>query len=44
LPGCEESAALLEKPTFFCEAEATESKYFGSSPIVIDGLHCGVQL
>ena len=33
-----------EKPILFCEALRIASKYFCSSPMVIEGLHCGVQL
>lgn len=44
LPGWDASAAPLEKFTLRCAAVATASKYFCSSPMVIDGLHCGVQL
>jgi hypothetical protein len=33
-----------EKPILFCDALRIASKYFCSSPIVIEGLHWGVQL
>ena len=38
------SADFSDSPIFACEAFWIVSNRPGSSPIVIEGLHCGVQL